>query len=83
MLKIRILAAVLFMFDLMLKYAYFVHSRFASQDVKNTYSVILTSRPLCIVALVVYDLLLHVRDGCVNWRRSKKKFREDQGFMLE
>lgn len=74
---------MVFMFDLMLKYAYFVHSRFASQEVKNTYFIVLTSRPFCIAALVYYDLLLNIKDACVNWRRSKKKFREDQGFMLE
>ena len=69
--------------DITLKISYLHNSRFASLDVKQFYSFFLFFRPIMLVIMTIYNLLLGLKTKLVQWEKDHKKFKEDIAFQRE
>lgn len=66
--------------DVCFKVVYLFKSRFASIELKRLYQMILILRPALIGALILYVILVKIKTVYVNWRRGKKKFKDDIAY---
>ena len=65
------------------KIGYYNYSRFASNQLKQLFKTFLYVRPILVIIIVFYNLLVSLKNLCHKVRREKRKFKDDRAYQQE
>ena len=74
---VKFIGALILLLDIMAKISYYNFSRFASNQLKQLFLSFLYLRPILVIALVSYNLLVSMKNLCHKVRREKRRFKDD------